>query len=394
MTLGRLSQGRDGVDDIVKQSLSVVLLVRSLNYGGAERRLVELAKGLRARGHAVVVVVFYREGPLLADLYEAGVSVTVLDKRHRWDVVAFLWRLLRLLRRLRPDVVYAFLVEPSILALLLKPFLRRVRIVWGVAACNMDYRLYGWFPRVTFHVSRLLARYADLIIANSWSGKEYHVQRGYPARRTVVVPNGFDLQRFRPDAAAGRRIRAEWGLGDDQTVIGIIGRLDPIKDYVTSLEAAAIIRQALPDVRLLSVGDGATAYAIDLRAKAESLKIADIVVWAGPQHDMRSVYNALDVLCSSSVSEGLPNVLGEAMACGVPCVATDVGDCARVLGEWGLVVPPKDPVGLAKGLLQMINRRGPALRHGCRDHVEREFSLDLMVQTTERLLRAQVNGDT
>lgn len=374
--------------------ISVVFLVRSLNIGGAERQLVNLAKALRTRGESVVVVVFYRGGALEVDLAQSGVPTVVLDKRGRWEVLGFLVRLVRALRTARPQVLYTFLVEPSILSVLLRPFLPATRVVWGVRASNMDLGHYGWFPRVTFRLSCWLARLADLIIANSEAGAEYHRSRGYPDQNMIVVPNGFDLEQFRPDEGGGRRQRQEWGVPEHAKVVGLVGRLDPIKDHGTFLEAAALLRTDLPDVRFVCVGDGDPMRSAELRARASYLGISDAVVWVAQASNMRPVYNALDVLCSSSLSEAFSNVLGEAMACGVPCVATDVGDAKQIVGTCGLVVPPGDPKRLADGLRVILARADVELRRACRERVTERYSLTRMVAETERVLRACLDGAT
>lgn len=372
--------------------MSIVLLVRSLNYGGTERQLVELAKGLRAQGHSVVVVVFYGGGPLVAELEDSGISVAVLEKQGRWDLVRFLYRLARLLRRLRPQVIYSFLVEPSLIAVALRPLLPSTQIVWGVRASNMAFAWYDWFPRFNFQVSRVFARFADCIIANSRAGATYHARRGYPAAKLAVVSNGIDLDRFRPDVQAGRHTRSQWGLEGSHRVVGIVGRHDPIKDHSTCLEAFSILRQAGTEFRLVCVGDEVAGHTELLHARAEALGISDKVLWVPPQKDMTAVYNAFDVLCSSSVSEGFSNVLAEAMACGVPCVATDVGDAAMILDGCGFVVAPGDPQGLASGIRQALGALGPERARACRERIERKFSLEQMVKETERLLRERIDA--
>ena len=375
-----------------KTSLSIVLLVRSLNYGGAERQLVELAKGLHRRGHSVLVAVFYQDGPLLADLRETGVPVALLAKDGRWDA-RFVCRLGRLLRRLRPDVVYSFLVEPSVQAVLLKPFLPGTRIVWGVRASNVELEVYGWFPRLTFRVSRLLGRFVDLVVANSWAGAAYHRAKGYPATKVTVVPNGIDLKRFRPDPEAGRRARAAWRVPEQSTVVGTVGRLDPMKDHPTFLEAAAVLSRIQQQLLFVCVGDGPAGYRFELQARAAALGLSNRVIWTGTQEDMTAVYNGLDLCClSSAFGEGFSNVLGEAMACGVPCVATDVGDAARILDGCGVVVPPGSPSRLAEAIREGLAHVSQDRKRACRERVEREFSVDRMVDETERLLRACVNA--
>lgn len=171
----------------------------------------------------------------------------------------------------------------------------------------------------------------------------------------VVIPNGIDTERFHTDAEAGRQLRHAWGVEDDEILIGLVGRLDPMKDHPTFLHAAALLAQEVPAVRFVCVGSGSAAYQRELQALAAELDLADRVIWAGPASDMRAVYGALQIATSASAyGEGFANVLGEAMACGVPCVTTDVGDSARIVADTGAVVPPRAPLALVSAWQELI----------------------------------------
>lgn len=372
--------GRDG---------GVAFLLRSLNFGGAERQLVTLAVGLHRRGRRVAVLVFYEGGPLEAELRRAGVPVRVIGKTGRWDVGGFARRLLGAIRAEAPAVLHSYLDVPNVVAASLKPLLPGVRVVWGVRASNMDLRRYDRFSRGTFALLRSLSRVPELIIANSRAGAEYHSARGFPAERTVVIPNGIDTRRFRPDAEARARLRAAWGVEPGEAMVGIVGRLDPMKDHPTFLEAAARLARERPAVRFVCVGDGPAEYRASLERRARELGIAGRVVWARAGVDVEGVYSALDVLCSaSSYGEGFPNVVGEAMACGTPCAVTDVGDSALVVGAEGRVVPPGDPVALAHALGALLaERRWP--RAAAREWIRGRFSVERLIESTESTLWQQ-----
>lgn len=373
-------------------SMSIILLVRSLNYGGAERQLVELAKGLHTRGLRVVVLVFYPGGPLLEELERAGIRVSIIGKRGRWDLIGFFSRLVRDARSAHAHVIYSFLVEPGIVAVALKPFVPGLRVTWGVRASDVDRGVYDWPTRASFKISSWLARFADLIIVNSAAGADVHEREGYPRKRIVVLPNGVDAGRFKPDPDAGRRMRADWGVPASESVVGVVARIDPMKDHATLLEAAAILRRDACEPWFVCVGEGRATYVDALRSSARALGISDRVLWVGSCGDMTAAYNAFDIVCSSSAfGEGWSNVLGEAMACGVTCVATDVGDASVIVGDVGVLVPPKDPRALADGIRVALSRAKGDVKGACRERIVTLFGIDRMVEETERLLRKCVD---
>jgi glycosyltransferase involved in cell wall biosynthesis len=366
--------------------VKILILVRALSAGGAERQVALLAKGLRAAGHDVKVAVFYGGGALEADLENADVPLIDLRKRGRWDTLGFLWRLVRLVRRERPEAVYSFLTGANLLSALLSPLFPKTRMVWSLRASDMDLARYDWLVRLTGRIEVRLARFARLVIANSHAGRNHALRNGYPEAKLRVVPNGIDLRRFRPDREAGSRVRREWGIGPGQKLVGLVGRLDPMKGHPDFLRAAALLRERRPEVRFACVGDGTGAYRESLRSLAGQLGLDGSLFWAGTRTDMPEVYNALDIAVSASVyGEGLPNTLAEAMASGVPCVTTPVGDSAWVVGDTGRVVPAGDPAALAEGLEAMLGRLdgdGPALSRAARRRVEENLGVEALVKGT------------
>ncbi len=368
----------------------ILFLIRSLNYGGAQRQLVALAKGLHERGHNVVVAVFYHGGPLEQDLNDAGVSVIILGKRKRWDVFPFLWRLICLVYREKPDILHGYLFEANLLTILLKPMFPRIRMIWGVRASNMDLSQYDWLAHLLFRVACFFSRFADIIIVNSNAGKEYHQKRGFPEKKMVVIPNGIDTERFKTDPDARIRIRAEWGIKEDERLIGLVARLDPMKDHPIFLRAAAILARERQDVRFVCIGDGPEPYKTELKRFSGELGLENKLIWTGTRSDMPFVYNALDIDTSSSYGEGFPNVIGEAMACGVPCVVTDVGDSAWIVGDTGIVLAPKSPESIVKGwnsLLSLDLTKMMLLKEKVRQRVIENMSVQKMVYTTENYLQ-------
>lgn len=368
--------------------MKILFLTRSLHRGGAETQLVQLAAGLAERGHEVCVAVYYSGGALESELAGRGVRLHDLGKRGRWDLPGFAARLVRLVRRERPDVLHAYLTTANLLAASLGLFFPRTRIVWGVRATDMRGMRKDGVASLTMRLETLLARRSDLIITNSRASASRLAAHGVDKARIAVVANGIDTSRFAPSPDMRSASREAWGIPAEAVAVGLPARLDPVKDHATFLRAAKCLLETDRGVHFLCAGGGEPGFAAGLRELAASLGIDHAVHWLGEMEDMRKFYAGLDLAVLSSTSESFPNVLCEAMACGVPCVATDVGDCALIVGEEGITVRPGDPEALAKAMQEMIGRiaSGSSSPERVRERVETLFGLDTMVRRSEELL--------
>jgi glycosyltransferase involved in cell wall biosynthesis len=365
----------------------IALLTRSLDYGGTETQLTTLANGLAHSGYSVVVIVFYPGGPLCKRL-SSDVIIRSLEKRGRWDVIGFLRSLFRVLNEEQPDVLYAFLPLPNLLACFTKLRSSNLKIMWGIRASDVDLTCYDWLSRLTYWLERRFSHCPNMIISNSKAGRQYAVSHGFPNNeRFIVIPNGIDVDQFHPDAGMRTAVREEWGIQPHETLIGTVARLDPMKDYPNFLEAAAKLARRGGYMRFVSVGAGPEAYTAALREQTGVLGLTDQMIWAGPRGDLPAVYNALDILVSSSAfGEGFSNVLGESLACGVPCIATDVGDAREILGECGAVVPPRNSEALVEGIMDLLERSRldrANLGAVARRRAVENFSVERLIARTE-----------
>ncbi len=201
-----------------------------------------------------------------------------------------------------------------------------------------------------------------------------------------VIPNGIDTNRFFPDREQGQRLRRQWDIQDHQKLIGMVARIDPMKDYPNFLRASALLLQDKKDVRFVCVGDGPEDLIKEYKELASSLNLENVLTWAGRQEDMLGVYNALDILVSaSSYGEGFSNVIGESMACGVPCVVTDVGDSALLVEKFGEVVSRADSMALKDGILNLLKRSSQQeilFTTQLTQRVVQQFSINALVSNT------------
>ncbi|MBI5814209.1 MAG: glycosyltransferase [Nitrospinae bacterium] len=367
----------------------LLFLARSLETGGAERQLTVTAQALKRMGHEVHVAVFYSGGAFEKDMAEAGIPVVRLNKKGRWDTAGFAARLVKTVRSIKPSAVLSYLGPPNIMAASLKPFFGGAKVIWSVRASFMDLSRYDWLTGFSYTLERGLVTFADRVIVNSKAGMAILADKGYPAARLSVVPNGIDTQMFRPDREAGAKVRAELGYSQNDKVVGLAARLDPMKDHPTFLHAAKIMLNARPGLRFLIVGGGPEEYFEKMRKLAAELGLGAAVTFTGERSDMPALYNAMDIAALSSIGEGFPNAVGEAMACGVPCVATDVGDAAWIAGETGIIVPPKNPEALSKGIMEMLARmesNRDAVSGKARERIAKMFGVEAMAAQTLRVI--------
>ncbi len=365
--------------------MKIMFFLRSLNYGGTERQLVQLAKGLHHRGWPISVVLFYRGGAFQKELESAGVTIHSLKKRGRWDVIFFLVRLVALIRKEKPECIYSLLAVPNILSVLVKPFLPPVSIIWGFRVSNVDLVFYDWFIRASYWLEAFLSSFADLIIVNSKSGLAVAKEKGFAIGKMVFVPNGIDIEKFRPDPILRKMKRKQWEVDEQDILVGLVGRFDPMKDHSTFIYAAAITLRSRKDVHFLCIGEGDQAYKENLVLLVAELGIAENCKFLNVESNMPATWSALDIGCSSSsFGEGFSNVVAEAMACEVPCVVTDVGDSSCIVGNTGEVVPPKNPDALALGLKRLLARLDSqnSLKREARERIIQNFTSELLVERT------------
>lgn len=363
----------------MNHSGSIFLLVPSLEQGGTERQATLLALALHAKKKPVHVTVF-RGGVFARDIEAAGIPLTILGSGG-W--ISYFPSLSRLLRSEKPAVLYSFLPHANVVAAIARIVAPQCRLIWGIRSSDMPLAGYGLKTRAAYRLERFLSFLPHRIIVNSKSGAQSCERKGFPLDTIRVIENGFDTDQFRPDAQARERVRTEFGLRLGEIAIGLPARIDPVKGHATFLRAAAELLKAGRPARFFCIGGGSKMLAAELKALSDQLGITPHVTWTGNRNDMPAMLNALDIASLCSDAEGFPNAVGEAMACGVPCVATDVGDTAQLISDTGIIVPPRDPLALANAwrkLLDAGERR--RLGQSARERMVRNFSTDRLAERT------------
>lgn len=345
---------RSGSARAASAEIQVMHVITGLGAGGAEAMLYKLVSATPADGLSHSVVSLTDDGVFGAKLVADGVPVTCLGMRRGVPNPLALGRLVRLLRRRRPDVIQGWMYHANLVAGVAGS-IARIPVVWGIHHSDVDprnaKRLTNWTRSVCALLSGALpAR----IVSCADSALRSHVRLGYRADRMLVIPNGFVSERLAASSQARAQVRRELDIPDDAPLVGVIARVHPDKDHRNFLAAASLVSATRRDAVFLLAGDGASPSNAMLSGWIDASGMGRRVRMLGFRSDVPRLLAALDVLVSSSRGEGFPQILGEAMLCGIPCVATDCGDSREILGTTGWVVPIRDPAALARGILDAL----------------------------------------
>jgi glycosyltransferase involved in cell wall biosynthesis len=376
--------------------MRVMHVITGLSTGGAETMLLKLLSA--ASGDMEHVVVSLGDegtiGPRIAAL---GVPVHCLRLKRNAPNPFKALSILSLARRISPQLIQGWMYHGNLMASMAASGLRNAPpkkppVLWNIRQTVYDLRNERWLTAKLIRLGAHRSAGPAAIIYNSQTSAGQHKALGYRAEKHVIIPNGFDCQVLRPDDAARKALRAELGVTNDNILIGLVARYHPMKDHVGFLRAAAIVAQDHPYVRFVLAGTGISAKQPELAGAIRQNGLQDHVILLGERSDIPRLNNAFDIACSASAwGEGFSNSIGEAMACGVPCAVTDVGDSAYIVAESGFVAPPREPETFANAIKQLINlglTRRQELGAKARRRIEIEFSLTAIVQRYEDLYRA------
>jgi glycosyltransferase involved in cell wall biosynthesis len=335
----------------------VLHVISGLAVGGAEMALYRLILQFRGSDYDHTVVALTPGGGMIARFVASGIHVVVLDVRRA--PAAHFAQLVRLIRDQRPDIVQTWLYHADFLGGLAARVAGNRKVIWGVRTTDVD----GGCARTTALVRRACAAMSrwvpHTIVCVAEAALRAHARIGYDTGRMTVVGNGFDLAQLAASDADRGRLRRSCGFGADDIVVGTLGRFNLDKDHANFVAAAGRLAALDARVRFLMIGRELDAANPALAGWIRATGHADRFVLLGERDDVAVCLAAMDIFCLSSRTEAFPNVVGEAMAMGLPCVATDVGDVAALLADTGVVVPKADPDALARGLSGLI-ARGPA----------------------------------
>jgi glycosyltransferase involved in cell wall biosynthesis len=368
-------------------------VISDLSIGGAEMMLYKLLTETDRTRFEPIVVSLMDTGALRERIESLKIAVHTVGVRPRLPTPLALWRLIRLMRRLRPDLIVGWMYHSCLAAQLAGMFTsRQASTLWSIHYSTNSLAEEKWLTALVIRACAFLSRLPHKIIFVSRDGQSKHRQLGFDITNSCVIPNGIDATTFVPSSEARASVRSELGLPGDALIVGMVSRYHPMKDYAGFLRAAALILQAHPETHFLLVGRAVDSENQELRRLIHELGLAHRAHLLGERHDIPRLAAALDVFSLSSYCESFPTVIGEAMACAVPCVVTDVGDSALIVGDnTGRVVPPRDSVALAHAWGEMIKLGAEgrvAMGRAALSRVSELFPLKSVVHRYEALYEA------
>ncbi|MGY2313641.1 glycosyltransferase family 4 protein [Pseudomonas sp. SDO5522_S412] len=336
--------------------MKVAHVIIGLHIGGAELMLLRLCDSFKAQGvdeHRVISLTDL--GEVGVRLRASGIAVETLQMRGKWDLLGVMIKLISNFRRQKPDIVQTWMYHSDLIGGVAARLVGVKHVIWGIRTTDVS----SGGGKATIVIRKLCAYLSnvvpDAIVCAAQASRETHIEAGYAPGRMKVISNGFDLERLTATAQERASIREGQGIGPDDMVIGSLGRFNEVKDHSNFIKAAGIVAGRFPKTIFLMVGRDIDRGNAALMAEISLTGHADRFVLLGERKDVPACLKAMDIFCLHSFTEGFPNVLGEAMSMGVPCVTTDVGDAALLLGGLGPVVPARDVRALSDALISLLS---------------------------------------
>lgn len=371
------------------QRTSIHHIITGLEIGGAEVMLCRFLKHADRTKFNHTVVSLTGKGKLGDQVTESGASLVCLSFHRPTKILGSLRELVGLLRKEKPDLVQMWLTHATVLGSLACLLAGIRSVIWTIHTGNQDASRVKLSIRI---MTRLLALFSHVlpqkIVSCSETARIRHVALGYSSKKMEVIPNGTDTEAFSPQKLEARRLLHEAGVPKNKPVVGIVGRWTPEKDHETFFKAALHLQNRLPDTQFVICGPEMDASDERVSGFMALSTNPECFHFLGSRSDMPQLYSGLTLLALTSVSEGFPLVLGEAMACGVPCVATNVGDSELIVGQTGIITRTGIPESISQAwerLLTLTEEDYASYSENARRRVVDHFSIQQCVASYERL---------
>lgn len=369
--------------------IKIIHLITGLGLGGAENQLAQLVRHSDPSRCEHIIISMQDTGIYGAKLREQGIKLYTLGMRRGSISIIACYRLIKILQQEKPDLLQTWLYHADLLGLLVGKFLGFSNIIWNIRCSNMDLKHYSRLTSLVIKFCSFFSFIPKAVIVNSSAGQVAHEALGYRVKNWIKIPNGFNTDHYKPDPAKRIRLRDQLTIQNSSLLVGMIARYDPMKDHVTFLQAVKKMLPKFNDIQFVLVGEGINKSNKPLMEKIVSLELESYIHLLGARQDIPDILNALDVLVlPSAFGEGFPNILGEAMASGIPCIASRVGDSAAIIDNTGIVVQPSNPEQLAnaiEALLQLDKIERQRLGELARSRIIENYQFSKVIKKYETI---------
>ena len=365
--------------------MKILHIISTTGTGGAEQNLLRLVTGMDKKSFRNTVVSMTGIGPIGENIRDSGIDIYALNMLQGTPDPRGIIRLVHIIHNVKPNIIQCWMYHANIIGILFK---HKRLLIWNIRCSDMDITKYGLVYKYAIKAGAKLSMIPDAVIVNSFSGKSYHEGIGYHPRKWNVIQNGFNINIFKPDPIERALIRSEMGIPQNALIIGLIARFDLMKDHMNFFEASRSLLEKHPDTHFILAGTGVERDNPEIIKLMRGIKKKEAFHLLGEKNNIPAILSSIDISSSSSYGEGFPNVIGESMACGVPCVVTDVGDSKYLVGDTGIVVPKQNPEALFMGIKSLIDaghEYRAKLGEAARKRIIEQFSLEKCVKQYESL---------
>jgi len=373
------------------KKLRVLHVISGLGQGGAEAMLYKLVSHIDKKRFESTVIVMTSGGAYVEKLESIGVPVYMLNMKTVYGILMSFFRYRRLLKCQRPDLVQSWMYHANVFTAVMRPFCIKTRLVQNIRASLANFKNYKVMTRCVIRLNAWVSRFSDIVVNNSMRSQQQHHGIGFLKPKDIFIPNGFDETVFYPSQGIYSHCRKLFGLKPSSRLIGMFARYHPIKNHRAFLEVARVLLDSgLDNCCFVLAGEFCVKANNALLRSIQDLGLEKKIRLLG-EVDASRYLPALDVHLLTSLEEGFPNVVGESMFCGVPCVVTNVGDCARVVSEYGFVSQPNDIDSLAENCLKALKMTDEE-RARMRDYAVAHYSIHSVVKQYEDLYSSLVDN--
>ena len=374
--------------------IKILNIINSMEVGGAEVMLKKILINSDNTKFKHIIVTLKSENQILNDLKRKNIEIYSLKLNSFLNFLRSFKSLLQIVKKIKPDYILTWLHPSDFYGVFIKLMYPEVTLIWNIRCSKLIYPIVGFKNILLVKILSKFSKYPDLILSNSFSGIKEHLRLGYKPKEIKVIPNGFDLKSFTPNNKLGKLYRKELRLNQSDFVIGFVGKYNRIKGIEKFILTANIASIKFSNWKFVLIGRDLTYENKELVTSLKKYKICKNFRLLGERQDINKILCSLDVLSLTSSSEGFPNVIGEAMSCGVPCVSTDVGDCKSIIGETGIISKNNKPQNIFNDWLsihKMLKNDSSILKKSTRARIKKYYEINFIINKYEKLfLKKQI----